>query len=349
LFTIFKVSKPILVVKFGTASITLPSGEPDTSIISEIARQVSEIHPHYRIIIVSSGAVGAGKAYIQDYRGTMTQRKAAASVGNPLLVGLYARYFAPNNIFIAQSLCERQHFANRNKFLQLKETFEELWANDIIPIVNENDVVSDRELKFSDNDELATLLAVGFGAETLMFCTSVGGLLDEQGRILRNVSNVNEVFKFVRTDKSFLGLGGMASKLTFAKLAARMAIRVVIFGMNQKDELLKALEGKAGTVISAGKSTLSARNRWLGSGGLVSGTLQVDEGAARALLKRKSLLAVGVSEVTGEFEAGEIIEIYNPDKDMIAVARARETSASIRENLKTLNFEVAHANDIVIL
>jgi glutamate 5-kinase len=233
--------------------------------------------------------------------------------------------------------------------LQLKETFEELWGNNIIPIVNENDVVSDRELKFSDNDELATLLAVGFGAECLMFCTSVGGLLDEEGKILRNVSNVNEVFKFVKTDKSFLGLGGMASKLTFAKLAARMAIRVVIFGMNQPNELLEALDGNAGTLIHAGKSTLSARNRWLGSGGLVSGSLQIDEGAAKALLRRKSLLAVGVSEVTGDFESGEIIEIYSPAEEMIAVARARETSAAIRENLKTLNFEVANANDIVLL
>ncbi|KAA0994048.1 glutamate 5-kinase [Dyadobacter aurulentus] len=343
------MSKPILVIKFGTASITLASGEPDTGKISEIARQVSEIHPKYRIIIVSSGAVGAGKAYIHNYKGTMTQRKAAASVGNPLLVGLYASYFAPNHIFIAQSLCERQHFANRDKFLQLKETFEELWENNIIPIVNENDVVSDRELKFSDNDELATLLAVGFGAESLMFCTSVGGLLDEAGQILRNVSNVNEVFKFVKTDKSFLGLGGMASKLTFAKLAARMAIRVVIFGMNTENELLKALEGAAGTVITPGKSTLSARNRWLGSGGLVSGRLQIDEGACKALAKRKSLLAVGVAEVTGEFESGEIIEIYSPTEEMIAVARARETSTAIRQNLKTVNFEVAHANDIVLL
>ena len=343
------MSKPILVIKFGTASITLPSGEPDVRIIAEIARQVSEIHSTYRIIIVSSGAVGAGKSFIQDYKGTMTQRKAAASVGNPLLVGLYSTYFAPNKIYIAQSLCERQHFANRSKFLQLKETFEELWENNIIPIVNENDVVSDRELKFSDNDELATLLAVGFGAETLMFCTSVGGLLDENGNILRNVSDVNEVFKFVRTDKSFLGLGGMASKLTFAKLAARMAIKVIIFGMNQHNELLNALEGKAGTLIIPGKSTLSARNRWLGSGGLVSGSLQIDEGAAKALLSRKSLLAVGVTEVTGEFESGEIIEIYSVQEEMIAVARARETSKAIRENLKTINFEVAHANDIVLL
>ncbi|WP_025763141.1 glutamate 5-kinase [Dyadobacter tibetensis] len=343
------MSKPILVLKFGTASITLPSGEPDTRVIAEIARQVSSLHKQYRVIIVSSGAVGAGKAQIKRYKGTMIQRKAAASVGNPLLVGLYATFFAPFKIHIAQSLCERQHFANRAKFLQLKQTFEELWRSDIIPIVNENDVISDRELKFSDNDELATLLAVGFGAETLMFCTSVGGLLDGSSQILPKVSNVNEVFKFVRTDKSFLGLGGMASKLTFAKLASRMGIKVVIFGMNQPDEILKGLKGEAGTFFEPGQSNLSARNRWLGSGGLVSGYLTVDEGAGKALLKRKSLLAVGVLEVFGAFEAGEIIEIYSAGQEMIAVARARETSQAIKENLKTNNFEVAHANDIVLL
>ncbi len=341
--------KPILVIKFGTASITLPTGEPDIRIISEIARQVSSIHAIYRIIIVSSGAVGAGKSQIQNYKGTLIQRKAAASVGNPLLLGLYAAHFAPNNIFIAQSLCERQHFANRTKFLQLKATFEELWNNNIIPIVNENDVVSDRELKFSDNDELATLLAVGFGAETLMFCTSVGGLLDDQGQIVKHVSKVNDVFKYVRTDKSFLGLGGMASKLTFAKLASRMAINVVIFGMNKEDELLNALKREAGTIFEPGKSTLSARNRWLGSGGLVSGQLTIDDGAIKALLKRKSLLAVGVLQVKGEFQSGEIIEIYSAKEEMVAVARARSNSKAIKSNLKTTNFEVAHANDIVLL
>ena len=82
---------------------------------------------------------------------------------------------------------------------------------------------------------------------------------------------------------------------------------------------------------------------------LVSGTLRVDEGASKALLKRKSLLTVGVTEVTGDFEAGEIIEIYSSEDEMIAVARARETSSAIRTNLKTMNFEVAHANDIVLL
>lgn len=341
--------KPILVIKFGTASITLPTGEPDQAILSEIARQVANLHPHYRIIIVSSGAVGAGKSYIHDYRKTLTQRKAAAAIGNPILIGLYALHFAPFGIAIAQSLCERQHFAHRHQFLQLKSTFEELWASGIIPIVNENDVVSDRELKFSDNDELATLIATGFGAEALMLCTSVGGLMDDTGVIVREVSTINEVFKWVRTDKSSLGLGGMASKLTFTKLATRMGIQVVIFGMKEPDSISRALRQETGTAFKAHKSTLSARNRWLVSGGLVAGQLRIDDGAVKALQKRHSLLAVGVLEVKGEFEAGELVEIFNPDHEMVAVARSRETSHNIIINLRTVNFEVANANDIVLL
>ena len=342
-------ANPILVIKFGTASITRPTGEPDQAVIAEIARQVSTLHPSYRIILVSSGAVGAGKSRIPDYRGTLTQRKAAAAVGNPLLIGLYAQHFLPYHISIAQSLCERQHFANRHQFLQLKNTYEELWRCGIIPIVNENDVVSDRELKFSDNDELATLIATGFGAEALMLCTSVGGLMDESGRIVREVTHVKDVFRWVRTDKSSLGLGGMASKLTFTKLATRMGIRVVIFGMNEPDGIIRALRLETGTVFWPQQSTLSARSRWLGSGGLVAGLLRIDEGAVRALQNRRSLLAVGILEVEGEFEAGELVEIFNPNQEMVAVARSRETSRSIVSNLKTVNFEVANANDIVLL
>ncbi len=343
------MSKPIIVIKFGTAVISNPSGEPDASVIAEVARQVAILHAAYHIIIVSSGAVGAGKSLIKRYKGTISQRKAAASVGNPLLIGMYADQFRPYAIHIAQGLCERQHFANRNQFLQLKSTFQELWSNGIIPIVNENDVVSDRELRFSDNDQLATLLAAGFGAKALLLCTSVGGLLDENGQIIHKVNDVNEVFRFVHETKSPLGLGGMASKLTFAKLATRMGIRVIIFGMKETDGLLNALKGETGTELFPEKSTLSAWNRWLGSGGLIAGNLVVDSGAEIAIRKRKSLLAVGITEVTGGFEKGEIFEIRNPRAETIAVARARVSSAVLLPNLKTTNFEVAHANDIVIL
>ncbi|MCK8490767.1 MULTISPECIES: glutamate 5-kinase [Spirosoma] len=344
------MSKPVLVLKFGTASITKPTGEPNEPVMVDIARQVARLHPHYKLVLVSSGAVGAGKALIHDYRGEISQRKAAAAVGNLLLLNQYSRFFSIYGVSIAQSLCERHHFANRDQFLQLKQTYEELWANDIIPIANENDVVSNRELKFSDNDELATLIAVGFGAEALMLCTSVGGLLDTNGQIIRQVTAFDErIFGVVRTDKSSLGLGGMASKLTFAKLATRMGIRVVIFGLNEPDSLAKALEGDVGTEFIPQPTTLSARNRWLGSGSLAVGQIRIDTGAVRALQQRRSLLAVGVREVVGEFATGEMVEIVDEQKTTVAVARARISSTVLLQQLNQQNVEVANANDIVLL
>ena len=316
----------------------------------DIARQVAALHDQYRIVLVSSGAVGAGKASIRDYRGDITQRKAAAAIGNLLLLNQYSRFFSIYGISIAQSLCERHHFANRDQFLQLKQTYEELWANGIIPIANENDVVSNRELKFSDNDELATLIAVGFGAKVLMLCTSVGGLLDTNNQIIRHVAAFDEsVFGVVRTDKSSLGLGGMASKLTFAKLATRMGIRVVIFGLNEPDSIQKALRSETGTNFVPQPTSLSARNRWLASGSLVVGRLQVDAGAVRALQQRRSLLAVGVRIILGEFAAGEMIEVLDEQQAAVAIARARLSSDSLTQQLQLQNVEVANANDIVLL
>jgi glutamate 5-kinase len=333
--------KPIIVLKFGSASITKPDGDLNQIVMVDVARQVAQLYDQYHIVIVSSGAVAAGKQFIQNYTGEITQRKAAAAIGNLLLLNKYAQFFAPYQIPIAQSLCERSHFANRDQFLQMKDTFQELWANGIVPIVNENDVVSSRELKFSDNDELATLIAVGFGAQTLLLCTSVGGLLDANGQIISRVANINDVFQFVRSDKSAVGLGGMS--------ALRMGIEVVIFGMNEADGIFKAMKKETGTAFAPDDNSLSARNRWLVSGSLVVGKIKIDDGAVRALQNRKSLLAVGIQEVEGDFEAGEVIEVTDSQNVVVAVAQARESSITIAQNLKTQNFEVANANDIVLL
>jgi glutamate 5-kinase len=342
--------RPILVLKFGTASITKPTGELNEPVLVDIARQVADLRDRYNLVLVSSGAVGAGKSALRDYRGDISQRKAAAAVGNLRLLNVYSRFFAVYGVTIAQSLCERHHFANRDQFLQLKDTYEALWENGIVPIVNENDVVSSRELKFSDNDELATLLAVGFGADRLMLCTSVGGLLDADNQLIRHVPNLDKsIFGVVRTDKSSMGLGGMASKLTFAKLATRMGIRVVIFGLAEADSIAKALRGDVGTQIDAQPTTLSARNRWLASGSLAVGQVRLDAGAVAALQRRSSLLAVGIVEALGEFEAGEVIELIDETGVAIAVAQTRLSSAALGTLATRQNVEIANANDIVLL
>ncbi len=343
------MKRDLLVIKFGTASLTKPSGEPDISILKEIARQTAELHKTHRIVIVSSGAVGAGKHYIKDYEGQISQKKAAAAIGNPLLLKMYDTVFSEYGITVAQSLLERQHFANRQQFLQLKETYEELWRNQIIPIANENDVVSNRELKFSDNDELATLIAGGFGAKLMMLCTASGGLLDKQGELLRKVAEINEtVLSYVSKSGTALGSGGMASKLTFTHLANKMGIQVIIFGMKEADGILKAFHGQAGTTFTPRPRNLKARNKWLASGGVSVGKIVVDAGAAAAVQDRKSLLVVGIKKHEGDFTKGELVEIVTESGEVIGVGKVR-VSASALTGETGRSTIIIHTNDLVLL
>lgn len=344
------MTKSILVLKLGSASITTEKGEIDENVIADISRQVARLSPDYHLILVSSGAVAAGKKYIKNYKGKISERKAAAAIGNPLLLGTYARLLEKYEISIAQSLCERQHFSNRTQFLQLKETYEELWKNGVIPIANENDVVSNLELKFSDNDELATLLGVGFGASLILLGTSVPGVLDADGNVVRKIESINDdVFSLANKKTSEVGLGGMTSKLTFAHLASSLGIKVVIFGVRTEDGILKAVNGETGTECAAKNASISSRKKWLASGSLVTGRVMVDDGACEAIRKRKSLLAVGVKSVIADFADGEIFEISDSKNNIVAVARAKTASNTIHRNSKQHNLEIANASDIVIL
>jgi glutamate 5-kinase len=344
------LKKPILVIKFGSASITTPNQEIDEAVIANVAVQVKQLIQKYNIVLVSSGAVAAGKKLLKNYTGTLSEKKAAAAIGNPLLLQTYAHYFAPFGISIAQSLCERHHFSNRNQFLQLQKTYEELWKSNVIPIANENDVVSNLELKFSDNDELATLIAVGFGAELLLFSTSVPGVLDADGNIIKEFKMMDAAaLSVAKKEKSAVGLGGMTSKLTFARLATQMGIKAVIFSGRSENAIIQAVNGETGTICRAQKSNISARNKWLASGSLVRGQLQIDEGARKALQNRHSLLAVGLVKIVKSFVAGEVIEILDLNMQTIAVAKTK-IDADTLQNLDNLqNVEIAHADDIVLI
>ena len=341
------MSKSILVIKFGSSSITHANGEVNEQTLEKIAAQVATLQPNYHIVLVSSGAVAAGKSVIKNYKGTLSERKAAAAVGNPLLIAKYNHYFQKYGIAIAQSLCERHHFSQREQFLQLKETYQELWKNGVIPIANENDVVSNVELKFSDNDELATLIATGFGAEKLLISTSVGGLLDANGKIIRHVKKIDsDILSVVSSDTSSTGLGGMISKLTFTRLASRLGIKVVIFGLEQGRGIIDALEEKIGTVFEAQEASLTARQKWLATGSLIAGKAVLDKGAVKAIGQRKSLLSVGVIEYLGDFDKGEVIELLDISRNPVAIARARCSKSELQQAVSSI--EVAHADDIVI-
>jgi len=344
--------KPVLVLKIGTAAITHNNGELHEEVLQKICQQVSVLQTKYNIILVSSGAVGAGRKYLNFFSGKLIEKKAAAAIGNPILIQKYREFLSSCGIAVAQALCERHHFSNRDQFLRLKGTFEELWKNNIIPIVNENDVISDRQLKFSDNDEMATLLAAGFDADKLLFGSSVEGLLNGD-QLVKKIEDFDEkIFQLAHKGTSEFGLGGMISKLHCAKLATNLGTHVVIFNVKKTDNILRAEQYETGTFCLAKTCNISAHRKWMATGSLPSGKITIDVGAGEALSNRKSLLSVGVQIVEGNFKKGDVVEILiahqeQPDK-VFAVARTKISSKEI-EALKTQkNIEIAHANEIVI-
>ncbi|MCP9752580.1 glutamate 5-kinase [Ferruginibacter sp. HRS2-29] len=341
--------KKTLVIKLGTATITDNVGKISTSTIRKLAEEISLLSKTYNIVLVSSGAVGSGRSAFKNYQGTLTERKAAAAVGNPVLIRLYHKYFFKYGITVAQALCERHHFSNRGQFLQLKQTFEEFWRNDILPVVNENDLVSNVELKFSDNDELATLIAVGFDADTLIICTTVGGLKDHDKNIIPKVEKIDaSVMGFVTKEKTSTGLGGMLSKLSSAKLAVSLGIKVIICGLRGAMPLTTALKGKAGTQFVPKQANLKARQKWLASGSITPGNITVDNGAAKALQNRKSLLSIGIKNIQGNFISGEAVQLVNESGEVIGVAKTKMSSAELEKQLAAKNIIAAHADDIVL-
>jgi glutamate 5-kinase len=343
------MKKQILVIKLGSAVLSGKNGKTNAAVIRKIADEIAGLMQHYKIILVSSGAVSSGKHLLREYKGTLTERKAAAAIGNPILIQLYQKYFNKYGIAVAQALCERHHFSNRRQFLQLQSTFDTFWDNNILPVVNENDLVSNNELKFSDNDELATLLAIGFNAEKLMLCTSTNGLLDDNKKIISVVTKIDDQIRsFISAEKSSVGLGGMLSKITFTQLATSMGIEVYMTGLSGHHPLQETLLHKRGTYFKASRSDLKARQKWLMSGSVTVGQIHVDAGAEKALLARKSLLTVGILKTQGSFNEGQVIQLMNEDQEIIGVAKTRLNHHQIMEQRKSKNIIAAHADDIVI-
>ena len=343
------MEKPVLVLKIGSSILADADGNLDKGVIARIAAGVAALTHQYRVILVSSGAVSSGKTFLPSYKGRLVERKAAAAIGNPILITEYSRCFSTYHLRVAQALFERHHFSSRHQFLQLKETITELWRNNIITIANENDTVSSHELKFSDNDELATLIAVAFNAESMILCTTSGGFLDQTNAVIPLVQNIDsDLLHLLRDEKSKLGTGGMASKLSFTRLATTLGINVVMCGIREEGSFANALAGTEGTTFKAKHSTLKDRQKWLASGSITIGSVQIDDGAYGALCDRKSLLAIGVVAVHRPFSGSEVVELVNSKGAIVGVAKMKLSSAALEEKNMQRNVMAAHADDIVI-
>jgi glutamate 5-kinase len=238
--------------------------------------------------------------------------------------------------------------------LQLKKTLETLWKNNVIPIANENDVMSDKELKFSDNDQLAMMIAINLGAQKILFGTNAPGLWDENKKVIPVIETFDaRIFSLVRPNESTAGgLGGMATKLTYADMATKYGVEAIIFSGKTPQSILTSMNGETGTCCKPQGCQIPARKKWLAVSSLSLGKIFVDEGAAQAIKNRKSLLSVGAKKIKGAFEKNAVIQLCVPAQPdtPLAMAQAEMSSVDSKKSLtQKTSVVLAHADKIVLL
>lgn len=334
----------IAVVKIGTSSITDDRGEIVHAAIAKLCADVAEVRASgHQIVVVTSGAIGAGLPALglggpAGRPRDPTTLQAVAAVGQSRLMQVYNDEFGRHDLVAGQVLLAPLDFLVRQQYLQARGTLERLLELGVVPVVNENDAIADDEIRFGDNDRIAALVAHLVDAELLVLLTDTPGLLTADPRFDADASLIAEIVEVDHALESVAGSagsergsGGMASKLAAAKIAAWSGVRTLIAAADRDAVLRDAVDGVAGigTVVLPHDRDLPARKLWIAFAVGASGTLVVDDGAKRALLRGgSSLLAAGVVEVRGSFDADDAVEVTTPDGSVFAKGLVRIDAAT---------------------
>ncbi|MGA7758980.1 MAG: glutamate 5-kinase [Ilumatobacteraceae bacterium] len=358
-----------VVAKIGTASITDDRGAVDLVALAKLADEVAGLRRSgHEVIVVSSGAVAAGVAALglAARPSDMQTVQALSAVGQSRLVEAYNQEFARHGLVGAQVLLDPHDFVDRVQYLHARRTIERLLELGCVPVVNENDAIANDELRYGDNDRLAALVANSVGADVLVLLTDMDGVYTADPRrdpsaTLIPLVRSGDPLLAIRADAggSGRGSGGMASKLTAARMASWSGIRSVIARASRPDVLAGAASAElVGTTFEAHDRTLSARKLWIAFASEVAGVLRVDEGAERALTERpSSLLPAGIVAAEGGFVVGDTVDIAGSSGRVFARGLVAVDAPVVRTVLGLhtgelpagVNHEVVHRDDLVVL
>ncbi len=315
-----------IVVKIGTSSLTQSTGQIAIATIASLVETLSHLRSQgYRVILVSSGAVGIGCARLNllERPRKMALKQAVAAVGQGRLMRIYDDLFSNLQQAIAQVLLTRRELVERNTYVNVSNTFRELLDLGVIPIVNENDTVAVDELRFGDNDTLSALVASLVQADWLFLLTDVDRMYSADPKTVAHAQPIklvssnefNQLQVEAGASGSQWGTGGMATKLAAARIATSTGVRTVITQGKRPQNILDILQGKdLGTQFEPQPQTDNARKRWISYGLIPMGKLYLDSGAVKAITsKGKSLLPAGIVAVEGEFSATDAVQLCNQD------------------------------------
>ncbi|MBI2785728.1 MAG: glutamate 5-kinase [Legionella longbeachae] len=341
-----------IVIKVGTQSILKSNGMPIDHILLDLVLQIATLQKSgHHVILVSSGAVGSGRKVARNYlekeqRNSVGEKQLLASLGQHELMSIYAGLFKTHNILVSQILLTKQDFQTRQHYLNITRLLNELLKHkNIIPIINENDSVAIEELMFTDNDELAGLIAAQINADKLIILTNVNGVFtghpSEPDSQLIKLIDPNQNWPNVSSAKSELGRGGMLSKLNTARKMSSLGISTTITNINEPDVLAQVVAQKElGTTVITHKKKSNIK-RWIAyNSDKKMGSISINQNLSTLLKENTrivSLLPVGIEKCMGEFKKGDLIEIINHENQKIGVGIARYDYKKLHEYLGEKN------------
>jgi glutamate 5-kinase len=363
-----------MVVKVGTSTLTGGSRRLSQAVMVDLVRQISLVKAQgWYVVLVSSGAIAAGREVLgyPELPRFIPKKQMLAAVGQPRLMAMYEQFFAIYDLPAAQVLLTRADLTDRRRYLNARNTFEALLMQKVTPIVNENDTVATDEIRFGDNDNLSAQVASMIEADVLVLLTDQEGLYTSDPRQNSGAELIGEVeggeipgwmWEAAGGSNNGLGTGGMVTKLHAADIARRTGTKVYIARGGEAEVVVRIAAGEAiGTYFAPVLNKLEGRKRFLLAGERSSGLLTVDGGAVRALRRGGSLLPVGVSEVTGDFERGDTVRVADTDGKILALGLSNYSSRDLItfrgmqsgqiEPLLGYTFgdEVIHRNHMILL
>ena len=332
-----------IVVKIGSNLLAHDEEGLDIRRITAISRDISDLQDKgYDMVVVSSGAIAAGmiKLGLKTKPKDIKLKQAAAAVGQSSLMWAYERSFAKFGKIVAQVLLTRDDFADRKRYINSKNTLLTLLSHGVLPVINENDTVATDEIKFGDNDQLASLVASLVEAERLIILSDVEGLYTEDPRTNARAELIDyvkaitsEIEKKAGGAGSIVGTGGMYSKVLAAKRAVNHGIIVHIVTGKQEKVITSLIEGKRhGTYFEPRETRLSSRKGWIAYGSRAKGSLIIDDGAVKALKEAgKSLLPSGIISTDGEFDVGDAVYCVDFRGTRVAKGLINYSSSEIKK------------------
>ncbi|MBT3984237.1 MAG: glutamate 5-kinase [Bacteriovoracaceae bacterium] len=309
-----------IVVKIGSSCLTKDDGGLDRYKFSQITGDLIKLQKMgLEIVVISSGAIQVGRAYLQKMGKGIEQLQALSAIGQPKLIESYVHAFGKKKIHCGQVLLTHDDLKNRTRYFNARNTIEVLLKNETIPILNENDSVSFEEIAFGDNDQLAAMVAEMVGAELVVILSDSDGVyLDYSKQGLGPVPIISIDYKFSQISfgkKSLAGRGGMPGKIKAVRKMTPLGIPCIIASFKHKSPIMRALTKSVGTYFEAMKrSSKERRKGWIITTERSKAVIRVDDGAKNAILKGASVLPSGIVGIYGTFKRGDSVAIKHHSK-----------------------------------